>query len=1059
MTGYRDEPFVGRTMELAAINEALSHAPGRTRLVCVSGPAGIGKTSLAATATSQERAETGGAEWTRCWNGPGTPALWPWRQLFSELGIAESIEIDVASSADNRFIQFDRMCGELCRLSLQRPLTVIIDDIHWADRASLQLLHFIARDTRQSALRVIATYRDGEAEASDNASVVADIEREADSIRLSGLRNDAIQAIARELGIESSDTVRSVAERTGGNPFFATELLHQLVDREQADELVPTSIRSLIEGQLELIDPDSRTTLELAAVQGQAFSTEILAIATGIDPFDLDAMLRHAQRSRLVVHRDGEWAFVHALIGETLIDGLGSHQLAQHHLATADAIDQLSGRNDPEHIESLANHLSAAGSLVDVDRLVAVSLTAATVAQRQLAFESESALLGRAIDVVRATGDRRLMLLDALTRRVVAEKALGNFETANTLGLEAAEVARAIGDHVGLGRVALVFPPDTEGVELDQTFNPDQTRLREEALSKLPAEHAALRSQLQAAHAMSLYWTESPADTERYRHAADQRDALTADALATAEELGDDHTLAVALHARIYANWGPATDSGRLDLALRLVDAADRLGDVRLALTGRVWRIVDHLENGRLVEAEVELDSFEADAIRIRDRYQRWSAMRIRSNIASMRGDVAATESLAREALAYGSTFLPNDAAFAFFSAMLGPIAFLRGTLGATADFVREMANQNPHVPAWRIGYAAAAVDAGDLATARNELDGIAANDFAMLPRDLDFLTSLATAVSATRATGHVEAARSAIDHALPYSGKFIIHGIGYAHYGCFDLLIAECAEVLGDFEMAVDHYERAIDQLDAVGSRYRAFTRLLLGRLLATSRPEVARRHLVDARTQYESFGAERMIERVDAALASTTSIHTIRLIEDPDGWRLVRHGTDDVALPAWKGFRALQELVTNPNESRHALVLASLIEGHGGANVGAEVHTELADDAALTSYRSRIVELDEALDAADRAGDSTRSGQLQDELDAITDELSRASGFGGRRATSSGSADRARVNVTKHIKRSIARIGESDAALADELRQQITTGMHCSFQPPPSSTTIWSR
>lgn len=1059
MGNLDDEGFVGRTMESMAIAAALGDANERTRLICLSGPAGIGKTTLAAHAVSSGDTAMK-AEWTRCWNGPGTPALWPWQQLLTELGVTINTAAIDTPSAEDRFAQFDRICADLCSLSLERPLTVVIDDIHWADRASLELLHFIARHPRPSALRIIATFRDGEAGAGENASIIATIEREAESFRLAGLDADSIGTIANRLGIESADTVRAVTDRTAGNPFFATEVLRQLAEAG-ADHPVPTSIRSLVDSQLALIEPNARTALEIAAVQGQIFSAETLAAASQIEPFELEEMLEAAQRSRLVARRNNDWSFAHALIGETLLEELSPHDIARHHLATADAIEKRYGLDDVIHIESLANHVAAAAGLTTPDRVIAVSLIAAAAARRQLAFETESVLLHRAIELLRAT-DHTSELLDALIARCVAEKAAGNFDEAVSIGLEAADVAQFSNDAVGLGRVALVFPPDTEGVELDQTYNADQARLREAALTALtglPDDHAVLRCQLQAAHAMSLYWSESPTDTELHHRATVRRDTLTADALNTAEQLGDDRTLAIALHARIYANWGPSTDGDRLELARRLTDVASRIGDMRLALAGRVWKVSDHLAHGRLVEAEMELDAFNADAERSRDRYQCWSAKRIRANIAFMRGDIPAAEGLIGEAFEFGSTFLPNDAAIQFFSAMFGPLAFILGVFGDTVEAARDLATQSPHVPAWRVGFAVAAAEAGELDTARSELEAMAANNFAMFPRDLDFPTSLACAASLALSTGHREAAQSItrlLDHKR---GQLIVHGIGYTHYGSFDLVHGQCADTLGDTAEARACYERTINQLDAVGSKYRSYTRLLLGRLLAPIEPETARRWLLEALEDFQSYDADRLVEQCRNTLATLDSLHTVKLVEQPGGWQLIRPSADIVELAALKGFRALQELVTNPHQDRHALVLASLIEGNGGVALVADDHAELADDESLAQYRSRLVTLDDELDAADRAGDARRSALLQEEQDALTDELHRVQGFGGRRATSVGAADRARVNVTKHLKRAIERIAEADPTLGDALRNGITTGMHCSYRPAADSSTTWSR
>lgn len=1054
--------FVGRRAELETIERTLADRTEHARLITVNGPAGIGKTSLVEAGL---RGFTGPTIWTRCWNGPGTPSLWPWRQALRHLG-ADGATADVddvgesgaASSADTRFAQFDRICDVIADTSRRDAVVIVIDDIHWADPASLDLLRFIARDRRRSRVRLIATMRDGESPTVEHQRLVAALEREATLIQLGGLPDRAIGEIALGLGVTDDRVVDSVIDRSGGNPFFATELLNQIGTSPDPDSPIPASIRSLIESQLELMDDAGRRLLRHAAVQGQVFRPELAGAAAAIPRHELERALATARRLRLVTQRGDGWAFGHALVGEALVSGLEPLELAQHHLATADSLEgHRLGEDDLDRAESIANHLWASRSIAPATRLFDTFSRTAARARAAAAFETDATMLARAVEIGDGSDEVGAdAVIDALIDRCTAEKSLGRSESARSTALDAAARARSIGDPSRFARVALVFPPDAEGVELDQVHDPDQAALLEQAIADLPDDQPLLRAQLQASLAISLYWAAPVSDTERRHELARRRDTLTADALSIAEESGDDRTLAVALRAKLYANWGPDTEADRLGLALRIIDVATRLGDRRLGLEGRIWRISDHLTHGRLVEASAELDHFEAEATTIRDRYQRWSALRVRANIAFMSGDLETAQRVGRDAFKFGSTFLPGDAALHFYSAALGPLTFLSGSMGDTVDFVRGVVEDSPHVPAWRLGYALGSVEAGDLERARSELEAVAAEGFAMIPRDLDFLTSLATAATVVRATGQREIAHALADELRPFAGRLIVHGIGYASYGSFHLSLGECADGAGDREQAEHHYLHAIEELDRIGSLHRAHARRCLGELLAGDRPRRARSLLTAAIEQFEAAGASRAAGQTQAILDDLEQRRIARLHDD-DGWRLERSGRATITLPDLRGFRALVELLTHPNESRHALVLASIIEGHG-ITTTPSAETEIADEQAITAYRARVTVLQDQLDAADRTGDVATSERLQAELDAVADELTRSIGLGGRRATTTGAAGRARVNVTKHLKRAIERIADADPVLGDELRTAIATGMHCVYQPSPDGTT-WSR
>src|SRR5688572_5827515 len=148
-------PVVGRKVERATIEAAVADAlGGRGGVVLLAGEAGIGKTTLAQHAT--DLAERRGAivRWGRCREAIGAPAFWPWMQVMEPWP-----KVDEDS---DRFELFEQVAGALASNAAERGLVVVLDDLHWADDASIRLLDHLASGLHDRRMLVIGTYRDDE---------------------------------------------------------------------------------------------------------------------------------------------------------------------------------------------------------------------------------------------------------------------------------------------------------------------------------------------------------------------------------------------------------------------------------------------------------------------------------------------------------------------------------------------------------------------------------------------------------------------------------------------------------------------------------------------------------------------------------------------------------------------------------------------------------------------------------------------------------------------------------------------------------------------------------
>jgi predicted ATPase len=246
----------------SALEEALS---GQGRLVVVAGEPGIGKTRTAQELTIY--AQTRGAQvlWGRCYEGEGAPPYWPWAQplkTYLERTSPQELRADLGPGAADigemlpelreklpdlesppalepeqaRFRLFNSVTTFLKKASQRKPLVLVLDDLHWADRSSLLLLQFLSQQVGDSPLLVLGTYRDVEVNPQHPLSVtLAQLSREPLFRRqsLGGLSlEDAGQFMALTAGIRpTQQLINTVYARTEGNPFFTAEVVRLLSER------------------------------------------------------------------------------------------------------------------------------------------------------------------------------------------------------------------------------------------------------------------------------------------------------------------------------------------------------------------------------------------------------------------------------------------------------------------------------------------------------------------------------------------------------------------------------------------------------------------------------------------------------------------------------------------------------------------------------------------------------------------------------------------------------------------------------------------------------------
>lgn len=1082
--------FVGRAHVLAELDAALDEAEvEQGGLVLVTGDPGIGKTRLANELAVRARARGVLVLRGTCWEGGGAPAYWPWAQVFrawmraagaaslDDLGVRSADlaaffpelrdDAPAVSGAEDperdRFLLFDALTDALLRGAERQPILVVLDDLHWADTSSVLALRFLAGELHHGRLLVVGAYRDVEVgQGHPLAAALGDLARSARLLALSGLARDEVARFITSItGVKPErGVVGAVSRQTGGNPLFVRELVRlawqegsidSLAAMSSAAHTMPAGVREVIARRLRLLDADAQAALEAASVEGEAFTLEVVARTAGLDRRRVLCALEHAIDARLMAAEPGapgRYRFAHALIRDVLYQALPAERLASLHGRTGEALEGLYG-DAGEHLAAIASHYLRAAPLGGGKRALRYAQRAGERAMTMLAWEEAARHFERALGVLDlqpdvAGGEQRCDLHLSLGR---ARARAGETKAARRAFLAAADLARSTGDAarlatagLGLGGASPIWGVDSELVEL-----------LEQARHAL-GEHgdARLRARVLARLAQAQYYLV----TDRVR------DALSREAVEIARASGDDRALADALIARRVL-WGPGDLPGRTALTDDLMAVARRMGDLDLDVRGRSWRVVDLVEAGDLAAALVEIRRHAELADRLRQPSHLRDGVIWRAMEALLDGRFEDAEAHADEALATGQRIQDPGA-----QAMYGVQKAM--TLAEQADqdrldeavtLARDGSEAHPDIPAWRALLAFAEARAGRLSDARADLEQVAGDGFAGVPRDVVFLVALTHSADAAAITGHRPVAASLRRLLAPYADRWVVIDRGLACKGSTERLIGLLDGVLGDVESSVERLERALARHVRGGARaFAARNRRELASALLARRgrgdAERAAALLEEAEADARRLGMPGLLAEV--ARARSASAGGAPRPAAPDGtnvflregefWTLTFAGRT-VRLRDTKGLRDVAALLAHPGHETHALELMggsdTAASGAGGGGL------ELIDAQARRAYRARLAELQPQIEEADADHDPERAARARAEMEFLTAELSAALGVGGRPRRQPDAFERARKAVTWRIRAGIDRIEREHPELGRHLRHAIRTGTFCSYAP----------
>jgi tetratricopeptide (TPR) repeat protein/transcriptional regulator with XRE-family HTH domain len=487
-------PLVGRQRELQRVLAALDAvAGGQGRLVLLTGEPGVGKTRLAQEVMLEAQVRGVRVLTGRCYEQYNSLPFFPFIEAltgaltlasptlrreaprrFPYLGLLlpNLIASPPAREGEDLRLHILRTVGGfLVALAAEAPVALLLDDLHWADSAGLELLLHLARQMHGGRVLVLGTYRDMEVgHQHPLEGTLAELVRErlVTEISLRRLPPEGTAAlIGAHFGLEEvSDELRDlVHSRAEGNPFFTEEILKALVeqgaifpaatgwDRQAIGEIaVPRSVRAVVGQRVGRLSPGAQEVLRIASVLGQEWELPELLTAVGQDEETvlqhLDAVLDAGLVEERWAGRRVRYAFVHALIGQTLYEEIARHRLRKLHLRVAEALERVSNGR-PEGAAAVARHFLAAGK---DGRAFHYVLRAGDHAAALFAHAEAIQHYEAALDLVEEgrDGQRAALVREKLGRELAVT---GRSGMALTLLEQAATVWRTTGDVEGLGRV------------------------------------------------------------------------------------------------------------------------------------------------------------------------------------------------------------------------------------------------------------------------------------------------------------------------------------------------------------------------------------------------------------------------------------------------------------------------------------------------------------------------------------------------------------------------------------------------------------------------------
>jgi len=830
--------LVSRDAELAHLRDTFRRAAsGHGGAVVLVGEPGAGKTTLAEAAAHIAGGAGFTCPWGRCLDAASTPAFWPWSQVLRALpdgprvqAARQRLDGDTADDADTgedsvrQFRAYQAVAAALGEAAAGAPVLAVVDDLHAADDASLALLQLLSGDLHRMPVLLLFTVRDTE-RSGPLDQALGELLRHpgAERVPVGAFDPADVAALVERLTTEPphAGVVAALMDRTGGNPFYTTELVRLISGEHRRQPLtagdvrahdVPSGIRDVLLRRVGRLPEDTQSLLMVAAVAGRELQPDLLEHVTGLDTEQLLLNLEPAIAAGLVTTAEDGWGFRfrHPLIHESLYASVGRVERARLHARAAAALEDISSASAADVVQ-LAYHYLSAGPFGDPAKAVTYAREAGARAVRQGAWQDAARHLEQALAAISpALPDADGIRCDVLVELGHARRSGGQIREAHRAFDESISLADRIGDEDRMLAAAVAFgAPQLWGSrEWDET-DPRLIALLERQLGRVGDRDPARRVRILATLA-----TELASDQTAFRGWEYANEALdTARRLAQPEELGiavsaylfsagelTDHVpqIRAVLDEMLQGSQRDLTPQVQTIMLARLLTERIRSGDLTRfdAEFAHAWHLAADVLHSP--ELQIALRMVQACRYLVAGDIERGAALMESSHQAQLNLD----------------TNWREPGRFVLDSCQM----LLTGTLADHAEQLAARLAQPDHPSIPHLAAPAAALgftQRGDLERARQ----IASRWFAPPPRSWTWMQPMAYWAQVAIALGIPDPAWL-YDRLAPHAGELAIVGMVTDGGGAVDSLLAGLALRLGRLDEAAERAQAGLALDTAVGSQ-----------------------------------------------------------------------------------------------------------------------------------------------------------------------------------------------------------------------------------------------
>jgi len=740
---------------------------------------------------------------------------------------------------------FEEIGDVVQTLASQQPLLLVVDDLHWADASSVNLLFHLARCLRQSPVLMVGAYRPEDLALERDNGKHPLIEPLNEFQRMFGdvwVRLDQIQPQEMRPFVDAlidlepnrlDDGFRSaLATHTGAHPLFTVEMLRTM--RERGDLLLddagqwiaksnldwntlPPRVEGVIETRIHRLGTELRGLLSVASVEGEIFTAQTIARAVNTDErnlvrmLDRDADARHRLIQEQGVRRVGDqrlstYRFRHNLFQRYLYGQLSESEREFLHEDVGRALEQLYGDYASEIAVELAFHFESAGI---PEKAIYYLHRAANQAIQLSAHETAIAHLTRGLHLLShappsVDRSRQELALCAVLGR--AQRYAGQVSSALETFQRVAALARELGAVEELAQAAIGFEETRWRYHLPAA---PAVVLLQEALHALGEEESVLKVRVQGGLVMALMACGTPADLE----------TMARQAVASARRLNDPLALFDTLRIYLFANRQPEKIVERVATADEMVRLAETTGNRNRVGEALGSRIHEHMEQGDICALDEDLALHAQVVDSLRQPFFQHTHVMFRAARMLLSGDFAQAEQLAEQALVFGQRLETGNVA-GIYGLQMFTIRREQGRLREVAPLVKRFVEGTASSATWRPGLALIYSDLGMEQDARTEFEYLAADDFERLPWDALRPATLAYLSEVCAFLGDERRAATLYRLMKPYDGQNLVIGFAAACCGAVARFLGILAAVQADWSQAEMHFEDALTMNARMGAK-----------------------------------------------------------------------------------------------------------------------------------------------------------------------------------------------------------------------------------------------